>query len=85
MFVPNFKILGAVIPENSLTAELLHKQTYKHTYKQYYGNDKKYIPLLYFVCRGYNKQRVNSVKEHVQTNRQKPCHLVASERTATMN
>ena len=40
MFVPNFKILGRVVPEKSLTERSLHSD------KHCYGKDNKnYIPL----------------------------------------
>ena len=43
MFVPNFKILGAVFPEKSLTKKkFTHRHT--HTDKHCYGKDENYIP-----------------------------------------
>ena len=33
MFVPNFKILGDVVPVKSLTKKSLHRQTHTHTEK----------------------------------------------------
>ena len=45
MFVPNFKILGQVVPEKSLTEK---KFTHKHTH----GKSKNYIPPIYFVYGG---------------------------------
>ena len=42
MFVPNFKILGAVVPEKSLKKKKLHTDT--HTDKHCFGKDEKYIP-----------------------------------------
>ena len=43
MFVPNSKILGAVVPEKSLTEKKVN--THTHTDKHCYGKDEKYIPL----------------------------------------
>ena len=55
MFVPKFKILGAVVPEKSLTKKNTHRQTdtytdrlthtHTHTDKHCYEKDKNYIPL----------------------------------------
>ena len=47
-FVPNFKIVGAVIAQKSLT-----KKKTTHTNKHCYGKDKNYIPPIYFVYQGY--------------------------------
>ena len=44
--------LGSVVPEKSLTQKKVY--TYTHTHKHCYGNDKNYIPRIYFVYRGYN-------------------------------
>ena len=47
MFVPNFKLLGPVIPEKYLMEKSLypHKQTTIHCY----GRDKNYIPLYFML------------------------------------
>ena len=52
-FVPNFKILGQVVPEKSLTEKKVYKHTHTHT--QTHRKSKNYIPPIYFVYRGYNK------------------------------
>ena len=51
MFVPNFKILGQVVAEKSLTKiKLTHTHPHSHTN----GKNKKYIPPIYFANREYN-------------------------------
>ena len=50
MFVPNFKILVAAVPEKSL----MKSKDYTHTDKHCYGNNKNYIPTIYFICRRHN-------------------------------
>ena len=50
MSVPNFEILGAVVPKKSL----MKKKVYRHTDKHCYERDENYIPSIYFVCQGYN-------------------------------
>ena len=53
MFVPNFKILGAVVPEKSLTKKKVYTQTHKHihthTDQNYYGKDENYIYTPYIL------------------------------------
>ena len=48
MFVQNFKILGQVVSEKSLTEKKVNRHTNKHPY----GKGKNYIPPIYFVYRG---------------------------------
>ena len=50
MIVPNFKILGTVVPEKSLTKK---KFTHTHTHPHTNGKSKNYIPPIYFVYRRY--------------------------------
>ena len=61
-FVPNFKILGQVVPEKSLT----EKKVYKHTNTQTHGKNKNYIPPIYFVYRGYKYTLPNYEKSRRQ-------------------
>ena len=57
MFVSNFKILGAVVPEKSLNEKKVYTQTKKkQTKKHCYGKDENYISSIYFICWGYNKE-----------------------------
>ena len=42
MFVPNFKILSVVVPENSLTEKKVN--THTNPDKHCYGKDENYIP-----------------------------------------
>ena len=51
--VPNFKILGRVVPEKSLVEKSLHTYTHKHCYRK----DKNYTLPIYFVCWGINMDR----------------------------
>ena len=56
MFVPNFKILSAVVPEKSLTKKSLHTDTDRQTDRQinlFMEKDKNYISPIYFVRQGY--------------------------------
>ena len=53
MFLPNFKILGAVVPEKSLTKKNVN--THTHTDKQCYGKDENYIPPYTLYARGIIK------------------------------
>ena len=52
--MPNFKILGAVVPEKSLTKRKVYAQTDTDEYG--YRKDVNYIPPTYFVCREYKKK-----------------------------
>ena len=53
-FVPNFKILGSVVAEKSLTKKKVYTHTNKHTHKQLPKRQKLYTP--YILCMpGYNK------------------------------
>ena len=56
MFVPDFKILGRIVPEKSL----MKKKYYTHTDKHCYGKDKNVytcIPI-YFIWQGYKEKLV---------------------------
>ena len=68
MFVPNFKILGQVVAEKSLTKKSLHTNTHTEKaktiyplYTSYTGGikSKNYIPPIFFVYRGYNEKKGN--------------------------
>ena len=52
-FVPNFKILSAVVLEKSLTKKKVYTHTQTHTHK--YWKNENYIPPVYFVYQGNNK------------------------------
>ena len=65
-FVPNFKVLGSVVPEKFLTkTKFTHKPTHTYTHKPCYWQDKIYIPPKYFVYRGYNNIKP---KHNISTN-----------------
>ena len=58
MFVPDFKILGQVVAEKSLTEKkFTDRQTHKHKDRK----GKNYIPPIYFVYRGYNYSNILSM------------------------
>ena len=64
MFVPNFKILDAVVPEKSLTKKkFTHRQT--HTDQHCYGKGENYIPP-HTSCAGciisISKEKLSEVK-----------------------
>ena len=55
MFVPNFKILGAVVSEKSLKKEkkMVYTHTHTHTHTLLRKRRKLYIPsyFVYFILR----------------------------------
>ena len=53
MFVPNFKILGAVVPEKSLTEKSLHTDT--HTQTNIVLKRKNNIPPHTLYARGIKR------------------------------
>ena len=58
MCVPSFNFVGLTVPEKSVTKNLKKKKfTKTHTHRK----DKNYIPIIYFVYRGYNNPKTWTV------------------------